>query len=158
MEMRNSQVQKAAYRLASPALLLSNVRSIKIKMDELLPQTHSNWKYKECSAICLTTTWLGEYTPDAAVTPPGFSTYRADRSANLSLKSEGGGVCYPSQCSMVHLLYHCNTVLLPGSGVSYCHMQTLLPTTRVCIYRDRCLHPTTSQCYHCHLSTTFSCN
>ena len=40
---------------------------------------------------------------------------------------------------MVHQLYHCNTVLLPGSGVSYCSMQTLLPTMRVCVYRPNSL-------------------
>ena len=28
------------------------------------------------------------------VTPPGFTSHRADRSANLSLKSKGGGVCF----------------------------------------------------------------
>ena len=63
-------------------------------MDELFLLTQNNWKFKECSAICLTETWLDEGIPDAVVTPPGFTSHRADRSANLSLKSKGGGVCF----------------------------------------------------------------
>ncbi|CAL8397385.1 unnamed protein product [Boreogadus saida] len=58
-------------------------------MDKLLLQTHSNWKYKECSAICLTTTWLDEYTPDAAVNIQGRQLIRGEseqRHHNLCLQ------------------------------------------------------------------------
>ena len=34
----------------------------------------SNWKFMECSVICLTETWLDGGTPDAAVTPPSFTS------------------------------------------------------------------------------------
>ena len=38
-------------------------------------------------------TWLDPSVPDQAVTPPGFTLHRADRSPKLSHKSKGGGIC-----------------------------------------------------------------
>ncbi|KAK7925826.1 hypothetical protein WMY93_008136 [Mugilogobius chulae] len=81
------------YRPTLPALLLTNVRSIKNKIDEFFLFLQSHKDYRDCSAICLTETWLDNTVPDLAVTPPGFSLHRVDRSVKLSNKTKGGGIC-----------------------------------------------------------------
>lgn len=87
-----SRFRRWPYRPPLPALILSNVRSLKNKMDELLLLTQTDRNYSDCSAFCFTETWLDQSVPDEAVTPPGFTIFRADRSVKLSLKSKGGGI------------------------------------------------------------------
>ncbi|CAM4548541.1 unnamed protein product [Leuciscus chuanchicus] len=87
-----SRFRRRPYRPPLPALILSNVRSLKNKMDELLLLTQTDRNYSDCSAFCFTETWLDQWVPDEAVTPPGFTIFRADRSVKLSLKSKGGGI------------------------------------------------------------------
>ena len=80
------------YRPPLPALLLSNVRSLRHKMDELQLMIQTNKDYSECSAICLTKTLLDQSVPYQAVTLPGITLNHADRSSKLSRKAKGGGV------------------------------------------------------------------
>ena len=44
--------------------------------------------------LCFTETWLDPLTPDAAVTPPGHTLLRADRSSELSGKERGCRICF----------------------------------------------------------------
>ncbi|KAK7879987.1 hypothetical protein WMY93_033334 [Mugilogobius chulae] len=60
-------------------------------MDELLTRISTQRDIRDCSMLCFCETWLGEKTPDAAVTPDGYSVYRGDRSAVESGKTRGGG-------------------------------------------------------------------
>ena len=62
-------------------------------MDELQLMIQTDKDYSDCSAICLTETWLDQSVPDQAVTLPGFTLHRSDRSSKLSGKAKGGGVC-----------------------------------------------------------------
>ncbi|KAM3863747.1 integrin alpha-IIb-like [Diretmus argenteus] len=89
-----SRFRKRPYRPPLPALLLSNVRSLRHKTDELFLLMQTNKDYNECSALCLTETWLDDTVSDQVVTPPGFTLHRADRSTLLSTKAKGGGICF----------------------------------------------------------------
>ncbi|KAJ4922197.1 hypothetical protein JOQ06_016603 [Pogonophryne albipinna] len=62
-------------------------------MDELHLLIQSNKTYGDCSAICLTETWLDHSIPDQAVSLAGYTLHRADRSVELTHKSKGGGIC-----------------------------------------------------------------
>ena len=88
-----ARFRRRPYRPPLPALLLSNVRSLRHKMDELQLMIQTDKDYSDCSAICLTETWLEQSVPDQAVTLPGFTLHRSDRSSKLSGKAKGGGVC-----------------------------------------------------------------
>ncbi|XP_032872293.1 NACHT, LRR and PYD domains-containing protein 12-like [Amblyraja radiata] len=46
---------------------------------------------QDCSMLCFCETWLGERTPDEAITPDGYTAFREDRSAADSGKTRGGG-------------------------------------------------------------------
>ncbi|KAM9826385.1 uncharacterized protein ACBT44_006652 [Syngnathus typhle] len=63
-------------------------------MDELLLLTSRNTDFSRSAALCFVETWLSERTPHHAVELAGFKLMRADRSAELSGKSKGGGVCF----------------------------------------------------------------
>ena len=76
-----------------PSILLSNVRSLKNKAEELRALVDTQRDYKECSALCFTETWLYPSVPDSSITPPGFQTFRTDRDCDITGKSVGGGVC-----------------------------------------------------------------
>lgn len=96
------------HRLALPSLTLSNVRSLSNKKNELTALILSQRDLRDCSAICLTETWLHEYIPDSALQLDGFTFHRADRTSE-SLKQRGGGVCiYINQnwCVYIKTLSH----------------------------------------------------
>ena len=75
-------------------IVLANVRSLKNKTDELFHLLSFKREFKDSSILCFTETWLDSLTPDAAVTPPGHTLLRADRSSELSGKERGGGICF----------------------------------------------------------------
>ncbi|RXN13623.1 RNA-directed DNA polymerase from mobile element jockey-like protein [Labeo rohita] len=53
-------------------------------MDELHARISMQKEVQECSILCFCETWLGERTPDVALTPDGYTVFRADRSAEDS--------------------------------------------------------------------------
>ncbi|KAM9816508.1 uncharacterized protein ACBT44_010817 isoform 1-T1 [Syngnathus typhle] len=63
-------------------------------MDELLLLTSRNTDFSRSAALCFVEAWLSERTPHHAVELAGFRLMRADRSAELSGKSKGGGLCF----------------------------------------------------------------
>lgn len=75
-----------------PAIILSNVRSLQQKMDELRIKARACFEYREAGLLALTETWLRPEIPSSLVEVQGFSLIRADRSA-ASGKSRGGGIC-----------------------------------------------------------------
>ena len=87
--------RRRANRPPLPAIILSNVRSIKNKDDELLYQLKTKIEYREASVFCFTETWIDSSTPDTAVRPPaGYTLHRADRCPDLSGKVRGGGIAF----------------------------------------------------------------
>ncbi|KAI4886185.1 hypothetical protein NFI96_014738, partial [Prochilodus magdalenae] len=64
------------------------------KTEELLLLNQTNKDFSAASALCFTETWLSELTPDSALHLPGFQLHRADRDAERSGKSRGGGICF----------------------------------------------------------------
>ena len=80
-----------ARRFYLPSLLLSNIRSLAPKVDELEMVASLN----EVSIICITETWLTPNIPDSAVLLPNFFLFRNDREF-----STGGGVCTYVSCDI----------------------------------------------------------
>ena len=80
-------------RLSLPSIFLANVRSLVNKMDELrLRITHSK-RLLDCNVMVFTETWLHNDVPDNAIELTGRYTLRADRTADDSGKTRGGGLC-----------------------------------------------------------------
>ena len=77
-----------------PSIVLSNVRSLQNKKDELFYLTNYFRDYRDCSIYCFSETWLVPKITDTSICPPGFNIHRADRSKELSEKESGGGVCF----------------------------------------------------------------
>ncbi|KAM9793604.1 uncharacterized protein ACBT44_017988 [Syngnathus typhle] len=88
------RLRQRGFRSALPSIHLANVRSLANKMDELLLLTSRNTNFSRSAALCFVETWLSERTPHHAVELAGFRLTRADRSAELSGKSKGGGLCF----------------------------------------------------------------
>ena len=88
-------------RPAVPSLLLSNVRSLDNKLDELhlLKETHREWK--DCRVFAFTETWLQDNIPDAAVQLEGMTAFWVDKHAATSGKSRGGGPVHLYQQRLV---------------------------------------------------------
>lgn len=86
-------------------------------MEELILLLQFKEKYKDRSAICLTETWLDNTVPDQAVTLSGYLLRRANRSAKLSTKSKGSGICLvinQQWCTNITVLHTCCPLPTPG--------------------------------------------
>ena len=88
--MRN-RLKKSGYRPPHPAITLSNVRSIRNKMDEHSTLIMHDSDYRRSSLLCFSETWLSEQITD--VGHDGYITIRFDRNKIKTDKSIGGGLC-----------------------------------------------------------------
>lgn len=75
-----------------PSIILSNVRSLTPKMDELRINQRSCFEYRESNLMVFTETWLHQGVSDSLLNLGGYSLVRADRS-DTSGKRNGGGIC-----------------------------------------------------------------
>ena len=101
------KAKKRRHRLALPAIIMGNMRSLGNKMDELAVLIKTQREHRECSVLCFTETWLHSHIPDHSVAVPGFSTVWADRDVISSGKKKGGGIAvYVSErwCNPWHVL------------------------------------------------------
>ena len=106
------RLRQHGHRTPLPGLFLSNVRSLCNKMDELQLLMGKNRDFSSSSVLCFTETWLCGSIPDSALQLAGFHLLRADRDAQLSGKSKGGGICFFTNsgwCNDVTvILQHCS--------------------------------------------------
>ena len=86
--------RRRGIRSPLPSILLSNVRSLSNKMDELCLLIRSSRDFSLSSVLCFTETWLCGLIPDSALQLAGFQLFRADRHTELSGKTKGGGICF----------------------------------------------------------------
>ncbi|KAL0177274.1 hypothetical protein M9458_026168, partial [Cirrhinus mrigala] len=63
-------------------------------MDELLLLNRINKDFSKSAALCFTETWLSESILDNGLHISGFQLFRSDRSAELTGKTRGGGLCF----------------------------------------------------------------
>ncbi len=63
-------------------------------MDELLLLSQTNKDFSNSAALCFTETWLNDAIPDSVLHLPNFQLIRADRNAESTGKSRGGGMCF----------------------------------------------------------------
>ncbi|CAL9695395.1 unnamed protein product [Knipowitschia caucasica] len=75
-----------------PSIIMGNVRSISNKTEELTALVRHQREYRQCGLMCFSETWLCGNIPDSVVALEGFKLVRADRCAEGSGKSKGGGV------------------------------------------------------------------
>lgn len=75
-----------------PSMILSNVRSLRNKIEELRTLSRICYEYRESCLMAFTETWLHPDVPNSLVELEGFSLVQADRDVT-SGKTRGGGVC-----------------------------------------------------------------
>ncbi|CAL9697275.1 unnamed protein product [Knipowitschia caucasica] len=82
-------------RLPLPSVILGNVQSLKNKLEELQGNIRFQKDFKECCVLTFTETWLTDRDRDGDLRIDGFGTpYRLDRDADVTGKTQGGGVCF----------------------------------------------------------------
>ncbi len=86
------RLRRRAFKTPLPSIILSNVRSLKNKLDLLHAKCLMDASFREACVLAVTESWLDESVPDAEVALDGFELLRADRTSN-SGKLRGGGVC-----------------------------------------------------------------
>ncbi|KAL0149701.1 hypothetical protein M9458_054984, partial [Cirrhinus mrigala] len=88
------KLRQRGFRTALPSIHLANLRSLSNKTDELLLLSRTNKDFSNSAALCFTETWLNDAIPDSALHLPGYQLFRADRDAESTGKSRGGGMCF----------------------------------------------------------------
>ena len=86
------RVIRRGNRPSLPVITLTNIRSVKNKVDELRACCKYLTDYRNSCIICLTETWLDPSVSDSFVEIEGFHLIRHDRNEQ-SGKSRGGGLC-----------------------------------------------------------------
>lgn len=81
-------------------MILGNVQSLRNKVDELQGNVAFLKDFRDCCVLAFTETWLMENDQDTDLSIDGFGApYRLDRQAEVTRKSQGGGVClYVNRC------------------------------------------------------------
>ncbi len=87
-------ITKHHHRTPLPSIHLANLRSLPNKTNELLLLSRTNKDFSNSAALCFTETWLKDTIPDSALHLPNFQLSRADREAESTGKSRGGGTCF----------------------------------------------------------------
>ena len=88
------RLRKRGFRTPLPSIHLANLFSLPNKTDEILLLSRTNKDFSHSAALCFTETWLNDAIPDSALHLPGFQLFRADRDAESTGKSRGGGTCF----------------------------------------------------------------
>ena len=86
------RIRRRGHRPPLPTIILSNVRSLRNKIDTLAALAKFDTDYRNSCVICLTETWLLPSDTNSSVTLDNFTLFRNDRDSSLG-KSKGGGVC-----------------------------------------------------------------
>ena len=97
------RLRRRGHRTALPAILLSNVRSLANKTDELQLLLGKNRDFSASSVLCFTETWLCGSIPDSALQLAGFQLVRADRDARNAPAKRAAEV-YVSTLTMAGVL------------------------------------------------------
>ncbi len=88
------KLRQRGLRTPLPSIHLANLRSLHNKTNELLLLSRTNKDFSNSAALCFTETWLKDTIPDSALHLPNFQLIRADREAESTGKSRGGGTCF----------------------------------------------------------------
>jgi len=81
------------HRLPLPTIFFANVHSLANNMDEIRLSITNNRRIMDSNVMIFTVTWLNNNCPDNAIELAGRHTHRADRIAEDSGKTRGGGLC-----------------------------------------------------------------
>lgn len=85
------RLKRRGNRPPLPSVILSNVRALQHKMDELKVHRRYCHAFREASIIAITETFLDQSVPDSMVDLEGFSCIRTDRKGAF-VKASGGGL------------------------------------------------------------------
>ncbi len=88
------KLRQRGFRTPLPSIHLVNLRSLPNKTDELLLLTRTNKDFSNSAVLCFTETWLNDAITDSVLHLPNFQLIRADRDAESTGKSRGGGTCF----------------------------------------------------------------
>ncbi|KAL0177325.1 hypothetical protein M9458_026219, partial [Cirrhinus mrigala] len=88
-----AKLKLTPHRLSLPSIFLANVRSLVNKMDEIRLRINHSKRLWNCNVMIFTETWLNSDISDNAIALAEHHTFRADRTADDSGKTRGGGLC-----------------------------------------------------------------
>ena len=71
-----------------PVVIMGNVQSLANKLDELSVCVKYQHKYRMCSVMCYTETWLTDAGRNSHVNIDGFSLFRGDRTKDSCKKKK----------------------------------------------------------------------
>ncbi len=86
------KLRQRGLRTPLPSIHLANLRTLPNKTEKLL-LSRTNKDFSNSAALCFTETWLNDAIPDSVLYLPNFQLIRADRDAESTGKSRGGGTC-----------------------------------------------------------------
>ncbi len=87
------KLRQRGLRTPLPSIHLANLRSLPNKTDKLL-LSQTNKDFSNSAALCFTETLLNDAIPDSVLHLPNFQLIKADRDAESTGKSRGGGTCF----------------------------------------------------------------
>ncbi len=88
------KLRQRGLRTLLPSIHLANLRALPNKTDKLILLSRTNKDFSNSAALCFTETWLNDAIPDSVLHLPNFQLIRADRDAESTGKSRGGGTCF----------------------------------------------------------------
>ncbi len=88
------KIRQRRLRTPLPSIHLTNLRCLPNKTVELILLSRTNKDFSYSAALCFTETWLNDTIPDIVLHLPNFQLIRADRNAESTGKSHGGGTCF----------------------------------------------------------------
>lgn len=137
-----AKLKLTPHQLSLPSIFLANVHSLTDKIDELRLRIISHNWIKDCNIMIFTETWLNSGVPDSAIELAERYVLRADRTADDSGKTRGGGLCIyvnkawctdtasiESHCSanLEFLMVKCRPFYLPREFTSTVVTATYVP-------------------------------
>jgi hypothetical protein len=138
-------IVRICWRVGKPLLLpvlLTNVQSLKNKLDDLRLRLFYRWDINNCNILCFTEKYLNDNTDNIVLA--GFSVHRQDR-AVMSVKTRDRVcVCWCSMSNIKEVLMYCSPeveYLMISCGPHY------LPRVLIYIIHSR-LFTTTDRCWH----------
>ncbi len=143
-----NRLRERAHSPSLLSILLANVQSLEIKMDDLRARISFQRDIRDCNILCFTETWLTPKVPDTAVTPSdNFCVLQMDRTHPRPENQRWWSVFHDQQ-EMVwpqeHL--HFFVFLLASSGTSLHYLPPILSAPGIFINHFYCcLHSTTGR-------------
>ncbi len=125
------KLHQHGFRIPMPSIHLVNLRSLPNKTYKLLLLSRTNKDFSNSAALYFTETWLNGDIPDSVLHLANFQLIRADRDAESTWKSHGGGTCFYINemcCSDLETLFiNCKPFYSPWEFCAFILVSVYIP-------------------------------